>query len=242
MKPWALALLLAACTGAAAATAPPLRMVAPTNLTEPIARFERGELVGGVLKDLGDTLARRLGRTPLYVSLPGKRVSDAMQAGAADLVCYVLPGWIDGDYLWSQPILPNAEVVATRPEAPPIKKLADLEGRRVGTISGYRYSHLLSSPGAALPFERFDAPDTRANLAKLAAARMPYAIVEELALRHFMQQRPEADLRLGLVISRYTAPCALSRQSTVTLESVNQALGQIVREGEMQRILRRYGG
>lgn len=217
-----------------------LRMIAPTNLAEPLVRFDDGQLRGGLLKDLGDALAQQLGLRPLYLSMPSKRVSEALASGQGELVCYVMPGWIDGELGWSLPVIPNAEVVAARPEAPVLRTIDDLVGQRVGTVLGYRYTHLLAA-GGGLPFLRFDAPDTRANLAKLAAGRMAYAVVDELALRDFQSRQPAAGLKLALVLSRYTAQCALARSSSLGLERLNQALQALQQDGRLARLLQRYG-
>ena len=153
-----------------------------------------------MLKDLGDRLAQRLKLSARYLSVPSKRVSGALAAGEADMVCYVLPGWLEGEFQWTVPVFPNAEVLAKRHDAPAVRSLAELQGRRVGTVLGYGYSHLKQQPGEPLPFERFDAPDTRANLAKLVAGRMGYAMVEELTLQHFLQRQPDAPIHVALVL------------------------------------------
>lgn len=239
MKRLAALAVLLGCLSAARATE--LVFIAPTNLTEPIARFVNGQLQDGVLRELGDALARRLGLQPRYLSLPGLRVAQALRNGQADMVCYVLPAWLDGDFHWTVPVLPNAEVVAARPGAAPVRTLADLAGQRVGTVHGYRYTHMLSEPDQPLPFERFDAPDTRANLAKLALGRMDYAIAEELSVRDYVRRQPESKLEVAFTVLRYTAQCALSKASAIEFERVNQGLSAMVREGEVRRILARYG-
>lgn len=237
----ALSALLLGLLGPAArgAEPPALRIIAPTNLTEPLVRFEAGQLRGGLLKELGDALARQLGRPAHYLSLPSKRVGEALRSGEGQLVCYVMPGWIDGDFDWSLPVIPNAEVIAARPEAPPLRSIADLAGQRVGTVLGYRYTHLFAEGASRLPFERFDAPDTRANLAKLAAGRMNYAVVDELALRDFQRRQPDSGLKLALLLSRYTAQCALSRGAGLSIEELNRALQTLQQDGSLARLLQR---
>src|SRR5471030_2525969 len=83
--------LLLVPTMAGAAEAPPLLFIAPTNHSMPMARFQNGELTGGLLWDLGELIARRMGRRAVFVSIPSRRVSDALSDGHADAVCYVLP-------------------------------------------------------------------------------------------------------------------------------------------------------
>ncbi|MBH9552584.1 substrate-binding periplasmic protein [Inhella gelatinilytica] len=232
------ALVMACCAPRAAA--PAMVFVTPTNLIEPLVLIESRQLRGGVLKDVGEALARRMGREARFLPMPGKRVSEALNSGEADLVCYVLPGWLDGDLLWTGPVIPVAEVVAARDDAPPINRFEDLAGRRVGTVLGYRYNHLLAQPNQDLPFERFDAPDTRSNLAKLALGRMGYAIVEELPLRHYLRHNPQTKIRSVLVLRQYTTQCAQSKRSSLDFQQVQTHLAALVREGEIDRILSTY--
>jgi ABC-type amino acid transport substrate-binding protein len=110
----------------------------------------------------------------------------------------------------------------------------------VGTVLGYRYPHLLPPGQTLLPFTREDAPDSRANLAKLGAGRVRYAIVDALALREQQRRQPQQGLRLELVLSRYTAQCALGPQAGLTLAEVNQALDALQRDGRLPRLLARY--
>jgi len=238
----ALLTLTAAALLQGGAMAQELVFVAPTNHTEPMAQFGNGDqLQGGILKDIGDRLAQRLNLRARYLPAPSRRVSETLRKGEADLVCYVLPGWLEGEFRWTVPVLPNAEVVAARPEMPNIQRLDDLQGQQVGTVIGYGYAHLLAEPSLPLPFVRQDALGSRSNLDKLAAGRMGYAITEELTLRDYVQRHPESRLRVVLTVARYTAQCAQSKQSRLDFEAINQQLGAMVREGEITRILARYG-
>lgn len=138
--------LTALCTGSgigtvASAHAGPgeLVMVAPLDRVMPIVRFQQGKLTGGMLRDVGDALAQRLGRRPVYVNAEPAKVTEVLAGGRADLMCYVMPGWIDGDYAWSVPVLPDIEMVAARPGAPHLRSLKDLRDKPEGTVAGYRY-------------------------------------------------------------------------------------------------------
>ena len=111
--------------------------VAATNHTEPLSRFEKGQLVGGIIKDLGDALARRMALRPRYLSMPSKRAPMALRDGEGDLLCYTRAQWIGPDFQFTLPLIPNAEVVAARPEAPQLQRVGDLADRPVGTVLGY---------------------------------------------------------------------------------------------------------
>lgn len=117
-------------------------MIAPLDQAMPIVRFENGILTGGILKDLGDAMARRLGRRPVYISIDVPGVKQTLTSGRADGMCYVMPFWIDGDYHWSTPLLPDTEMVVARGDAPTIGSLRGLRNKPIGTVAGYRYPRI----------------------------------------------------------------------------------------------------
>lgn len=224
--------LLLACGTARAAD---LVFVAASNHAEPLSRFEKGVLSGGIVKDVGDLLARQLGRRARYLSLPAKRAPAALRAGEADLICYSRPEWIGREGLhWSPMFIPNAEVVAAHVSAPPLQRLEDLEGQRVGTVLGYVYGET-EQRGR---FRRDDAPDMAANLRKLAAGRTPYALTELISLQ--AAQRREPSLREALRLERFEAGCALSARSSLAPAVLDAAVQALVRSGEVERLLARY--
>src|SRR5471032_1549674 len=127
-----IALLTLALCGGAQGAQPELVMIAPTDQGMPIARFQNGQLSGGILMDLGDALGQRLGRHASYLSVDVPGVKAALMSGRADGMCYVVPFWIDGDYNWSTPIFPDAEMVVAVPGAPHLHSIKDLRDKPIG--------------------------------------------------------------------------------------------------------------
>jgi hypothetical protein len=118
---------------------PPLVFVAARNNTLPLAHFDGDRLESGLLRDLGDLLAERLGRRAKYLTLPARRTERALVEGQADLMCYVMPAWVSVPLNWSVPVLPDAQLLVARSDAPKLESLQQLAGRRVGTVLGYTY-------------------------------------------------------------------------------------------------------
>lgn len=235
-----LTLLLLLMVGSAGALAQPkVVFMAPSNHSMPWADFHQGHLQGGILKDLGEALADRMGRQAQFLTLPSRRVREALRAGEADVLCYVIPGWIGDDFGWTLPVLPHAEVIAARVPSPPFTSLQDLAGRRVGTVLGYRYPHLESALGTR--FMREDAPDMGANLRKLTAGRTPYAVTESITLRHHLQRHPDPPLQEVWEVERFDVPCALSLRSKLSLDEINKAIQALEHDGSLRRLLARYG-
>jgi len=242
-KQWVLAGLLFAAIGGATCRAqaperPELVFIAPTSNTLPLAEFEGNRLRAGILKDLGEAIAARLQRRARFLPLPSRRVRAALRDGEADGLCYVIPGWLDGQHDWSSVVIPDAALLAGTQQAPELAQLQELEGQAIGTVVGYRYPEVEALLGAG--FVRDDAPTMLANLRKLAAQRLPYALAERTSLAYFLRQHPEAGLRTVLTLGRIDARCAFSRKARLPFGQVNQAIDDLLADGSVERILSRY--
>jgi polar amino acid transport system substrate-binding protein len=215
-----------------------LVMIAPTDLTMPLLQFRDGQLSGGILKDLGDALAQRLGRRARYLNVDVDGVTPTLTAGRADGICYVLPHWIDGDYLWSRPLIPDAELVVARDGAPPIRSLADLRDRPIGTVTGYRYPRVEQVLGKQ--FFRTESPNMDKNLRRLMAGEVQYTILVQSTMAYLTRNDKTLRLRPDLVFSTFKAQCAFSRKSRIPFQDISRAIDTLVDDGSVERILARY--
>jgi ABC-type amino acid transport substrate-binding protein len=238
MNKWLIGAVAACVSGMGSAAPKEIVFIAPTNHAMPVAQFSNGAMVGGILKELGDAIAARMGRQARYVSIPSKRVGLALAGGAADLVCYVRQGWIDGDFIWTTPFIPNESSIVARNDAPPIHALSDLADVRVGTVLGYRYWQLEAALGSH--FRRDDGPSMPHTFEKLLAGRANYAIIEQMTLQYYQRQHPDMALHAALTIVAFKAPCALSRMSKIALEEVDRAISAIVDDGTVAAIMSHY--
>ena len=232
------ALLACALPWQAWAAEPPLRFIAPLNHAMPFGGFEKGQLKSGIVKDLSDNIAERMGRRVEYVSVPPRRVAQVLAAGEADGVCYVARDWIDGEFHWSPPVLEHVGVVAARPEAAALATVQDLAGRPVGTVQAYRYPQFEQALGRQ--FVRDDAPSMLVNLRKLAARRTNYALTERITLEFYNKLYPQDGLTPALTTVRYRTHCAFTLAHKLPLEQLDQAVRNMVRDGGVERILARY--
>lgn len=235
-----IATLLSSAAAAQVPAAPPLRFVAATNNALPIAEFDSSNehLIGGIAKDLAELIAAGLGRPVSFVPLPAKRVSAALAAGEADAVCFVLPEWLQGDFRWTRGLIPEASLVAAHADAPALKSLEQLSGQPLGTVLSYNYPRVEQALGKGL--KRADAASMSANLRRLAAGRVRYALVEKTSLQYFLREQPNAPVRIAWVIDRFDARCAFSQRSGVPFAEVASVLDQLVSSGSVERVLARY--
>lgn len=236
---WALAGVTALAAAQAQPAAPqPLRYVVPTNQGMPLLAMQGQRPVDGLLKDLAETMAARLGRPLQYVTLPSKRAMSALMRGEADVHCYVQPGWLEGDLLWTVRFITSAEVVAATQGAPGVSSKAALADEPVGTVLGYRYPQI--EQPLQQRFARRDTVDADTNLRRLALGRVRYALTDRLTLQHYIKRHPEAGLREVLEIDRSELGCAVSPREAAALEPINQALRQLRADGRLDQILDRY--
>jgi ABC-type amino acid transport substrate-binding protein len=233
-------LLLSAALLAPAAGAAPgeLVLLAPLESTMPMVRFEHGVLAGGILKDMGDALAQRLGRRATYLNAGTDAVRPLLTDGRADAMCHVLPLWIDGDYLWTAPLFPDAEMVVGYGDAPHLRSLKDLRDKRVGTVAGYRYPRVEQVLGKR--FARVDAASMEHNLQSVIKGAVPYTIISEATLAYLKRSDASLPLRPELVFAAFKTQCAVSRSSKVPFADLTRALDAMSRDGSIDQILARY--
>lgn len=224
--------------GAADDRARPLRYVLPTNQAMPLLAMQGPQPVDGLLKDIAEVLATRLGRPLQYVVLPSKRAASALKRGEADVHCYVQPGWLEGELLWTQHFITSADVVAAARGVPAIASLDALAGEPLGTVLGYRYTVPERVLGERIA--RRDIVDAETNLRRLALGRVRYALTDRLSLQHFVKRHPEAGLREVLEFNRTELGCAVSPREAGALDAINLALRKMRSEGRLDQILDRY--
>lgn len=227
-----------AAAGAVHAASDQLRMIAPLNHAMPLASFEGDRLSGGILKDLGEAIAHRLKRRPVFVTVAGDQVAAALSAGKADGICYVRPFWIDGQFDWSRPLLPDSELIASHPDMPVLRSLLDLRDRPVGTVTGYRYPRVEQVLG--LRFRRIDAPTMEQNLRNVMQGDARYTVIVQSTLAYQLKVNKSLKLRPDLKVASFTAQCAFSRRAAVPFAEVDAAINALIDDGSVQHILARY--
>lgn len=224
--------------GVATAAPPELVLLAPLNHTMPFAQYQEGELSGGVMKDIGEELARRLGYKARFLTIPSKRSAISLTHGEADGLCFVMPGWIDGKFNWTRPVIPAAGVIAANSSAPVVTSLQALAGERVGTVLGYRYPEVDAALGEQLL--RDDAPTVLHSLNKLVAGRSKYAIVDQMTVEYHNKRFPATPLRIDHTYLKFKASCAFSLRSKVRFADVDRVITGMADDGTIEGILARY--
>ncbi|WP_082532668.1 ABC transporter substrate-binding protein [Pelomonas sp. Root1237] len=215
-----------------------LRIVAPTSQSMPMLRMAEQRPVAGLLKDLGEVFARQLGLSPVFLPLPSKRAALAVESGAADLLCYAKPEWLEADVLWTQLFLSGTGIIAAGPDSPAVSQLQDLRDEPLGTVLGYRYPAI--DQVLARPIAREDVADAETNLRRLALGRVRYAVTDRAALAHYVKSHPTSNLREVLEVEPYRLGCALSPAKADLLQPLNRVIDRMRVDGTLEKLLNRY--
>lgn len=214
-------------------------MVVDTSAVMPEAHIEGERVREGLHADLGAALAQRLGRTVQMRALPRKRIGLALLSGEADLVCDYQSAWLPGPFGWSREFIPDQTVLVTAASTSAPARIAALAAQPIGTVLGYAYPEVAAALGGG--FVRDDAADAVANLRKLELGRVKHALTGRRLLDY---QRRAGGFTLPLqppiVVAEVKGQCALSPRSDVSLTMLNAAIGSLVAEGELARILGKY--
>jgi polar amino acid transport system substrate-binding protein len=221
------------------ASAGDLVILVDTGTEMPMARFEHWHLVDGIHRDVGLQLARHMNRTPKFMALPRKRIVKALEEGEADVLCSYVPEWLEGTFQWSAPFIPIVEVLIADRSVERPRDIGALAGKPVGTVLGYAHPELEAVLGSA--FLRSDGATSEANLRKLAAGRVKYAVTGKSLLEWRMKQ---GDLHLTLhrplVVKSYMGQCAVSLKGRAKVAEVDRAIGAMLRDGSINAIIARY--
>lgn len=234
-----LGVVMAVTLAMAQAAAGELRILLDDSTEMPLAEIIRGQVVRGVHFDIGTMLATELAQAPVFVVRPRKRILPALVAGEADVLCDYHPDWLPGPLGWTRPVLTHTDVLVTPLHQPRIRTVAELANQPVGTVLGFRYPEIEQVLGSA--FRRDDAPQSLANLRKLAAGRMPYAVINNEYLDYQIKRGVfTTPLHPRLVISRVQTRCAVSPQGRLPLAAVDAALGRLAKQGKLATVYARY--
>ncbi|SFJ19545.1 amino acid ABC transporter substrate-binding protein, PAAT family [Pseudomonas guineae] len=207
----------------------------------PILRFEQGRAVEGILFDLQQQLAARVGRKAEFLVMPSLRVHHAMNNGDIDVRCYVSPNWVNNShpqFIWSRPFMVQRDLlVGTHAEARQPEQLHD---ERLGTVMGFSYPRL-EPLFASGQIQREDGRTQEQVLLKLGARRYNYAISNDLSLHWFNRNRaPQQHLHALSELASEPVACIIRDAADVPTMTLLRAMVQMEQEGEFAALLARY--
>lgn len=147
------------------------------------------EVVGGIIKEIADQIAKATGVRFRYYFPPRRRMELEIAAGRLDVLPMANPAWLQKPELlnWSSPIIVDRSVLVTLAKEPiTIRGPSDVKGLTIGMQAGFLYPELSESWG----FVREDADTVARNLAKLDLGRIEVVYASEIDVRYRLKGRP----------------------------------------------------
>lgn len=243
---------LALATGALAqaqAPAAALRAYASTSWGPPFLVSMPNEgrnRPSGLIPDWYAELARVLQRPIEVRYFPPNRLTVETGAHQPDLRCFGAAAWAPKDipslYVnTAAPFLRVDEVLVS--QTPNVTRLQDLHGQRVGAVTAYVYPSLDDAFRDGR-IQREDAPTEMAMLRKQLLGRSDHAIVRRLTLEHLQAQDPTWRVLRPSPwrVSVTELYCGVRRGGRLSLAQLEAAQRQLLQDGTLTRLLKRYGG
>lgn len=238
-------LVLATAVGFGAGTAcaqAPARFAVPFNWTMPLAEFSAdGAPKDGVMPKIIRAIGEASGLPWEMVTLPRQRLDDAVETGEIDVRCYSRPDWTRSpdDYVWSEPIMTHRNLLIARPGAAQVKSLADLAGRSVATVLGFRYTWLDRVIPSA-PITQHVAPTERNVALMVGLGRSDYGFINELTLNYLRSREPALDRveTIDLHLEELEVRCGVRRSlDSIRIGAILSAIAALRSSGALQKIL-----
>lgn len=223
---------------------PELRMAASGSWSLPWGRWEGQNVVEGIHHDLAQAVARRLGWRLRFVRLLPTKGHFSEVDRETDLRCGLDRSWVPDPalYHWSAPLFDTSDRLVGHRDSRPLRSLAELaDGQRVGAVRSYHYPTLQPrfEAGSLL---REDAFSQMQALEKLTRQRSDYAVVTPQVLAWFQRSTPEHGLAAwSLPVQASAYHCGVPSSSPRDARAILAALHALRDEGEITRILARYG-
>jgi len=196
-----------------------------------------GDRLIGFEVEIADALARRLGVHAEFVQNDWLTLVPSLERGNVDIVMNgleITPAR-RGRVAFTRPYYRFRETLVVRRGDTSIHALADLNGRRVGTLGGSQAHEMLrATPGVEIAlYEGVDEPYADLEQGRIDAVLLDHIIAERYGL-----SRPE--LAKASDVGEGVYAIAVRPADASLLAAIDAALGGMIADGEIERILKRW--
>ncbi len=212
---------------------------------KPYAFIENEQLVGGIIKDIGDELAKELGIDVQYIQIPRKRYEEFLDSGKVHAILISNPAWFSSStkYNWTIPMFQEVDVfMLSAKRVFPLKTFDDVNGKFVGTIRGFQYPAELQDKFDRQEVRREDVNMFEQNVKKLESGRIDCLINSNILIDYYLKEHHahEQFVIAEKVVSPYDIHGLFSKQSPVSMDRVNAVFQTMKESGKLTEILVKY--
>ncbi len=213
--------------------------------TEPYAYVDKEKaLVGGAMKEIFEGISKQLDSKSEFHYYSRNRVESAVASDKIDIRCLTNESWVSKPemYYWSSPLFHFANGIVWKKGTQAIKKLSDLNGKRLGTVTGYVYKNLedLISQGK---LKRLDTQNEAINIGLLEKKRVQYIFIELGTFHWQVQAHKISSLKSAesLLVESIPIKCGILKSSTVDPKAFEAGLEKMRQDGFFKNLEIKYG-
>lgn len=216
-----------------------------TDATPPFAWSKGGQLSAGLIKDIGDELAKQGGYTVEYREVPVKRIEAQLAEGLIHVDCITNPIWKENPELlsWSPVLFKGADrFLVQKGDEHDIASLEDLRGKTVGTYNGYVYHPAIMQMFASKEAQAEQVQGIEKGVRLVGLGRLDALIdFDVLLLYQIRQDQSNDNLTLASFhADDYDLQCAYSPHSPVAAEELDSKLKSMIKAGFISKALNKY--
>ncbi|NLH97877.1 MAG: ABC transporter permease subunit [Chthonomonadales bacterium] len=234
-----LVLAILVCASGRCLAAEPL--VIGTDATYPPLEFMEGSEFTGFDIDLGNAIAREMGRTPQWVNCGFDGILAALESGKFDLVMSALTITDERkrSLAFSDPYYTAGQALACRKDRPNLKGIEDLKGATVGIQINTTAKEVLR--------ERPDIRMREYNSIDLALLDLQNgnidAVMTDLPVLRYMLRRSFDSLRLtGTLLTEERYGIAARKDRAALIAEVNAAMARLEARGIVRQLHAKWFG
>ncbi len=193
--------------------------------------------IAGFEVEIADELARRLGVRARFVQNDWHLLLAALERGDLDVILNgleVTPARRER-IAFTRPYFAFAATLVVRRTDPEVRRLADLRGRRVGTLGG-SLSHDVVAAAPGLDVILYEG--TEEPYLDLELGRLDGVVLDDIIAERFGLVRP--GLRHAGVVGEGVYAAGVRPDEPALLRALDEALAAMVRDGQLRAILERW--
>jgi His/Glu/Gln/Arg/opine family amino acid ABC transporter permease subunit len=234
-----LACVAAALLPAACRAAEPL--VIGTDATYPPLEFMQGSRYAGFDVDLGNALAREMGRTPKWVNCAFDGILAALESGKFDLVISSLTITEERSrsLAFSMPYYTAGQALASRKDGKRLSRLEDLDGVTVGIQINTTAKEVLRKR-PRIKIREYNSIDLA--LLDLQNGGIGAVMTDSPVLRYMLRRGFDELTVAGTLFTEERYGIAARKDRAELIQQVNAALVRLTERGDMARLRARWFG
>jgi len=232
-------LLVAAEKQAESSSAPLLRWASQITSNAPFSFYDRNNRLTGFEYEIICGIAHHMGREPKLVQNSWDGLIPGLGRGLYDCVICGIEITADKgqEVLFSNPYYTTYEQLVVAKGTPPVQSLAELSGRKVGTIDQTAALKMLQSTPNVIVKTYTDEVHAYDDV---VSGRLYGVLLDFPIAKYYGAPNPSLEFT-GPPFGKITYGIAISRSRPELVQQINVALKEMIDSGEMRDILSRWG-